>query len=194
VARRHQWRALDAQRDAARRLNRDIASVRAYRPIMATDLMLPAGLAPSNLHLRSSVTARLVENDVFDIAKRASAIDPRLHIWELSEDDEHAYVVMEHGEDGVERLIFRVSELDARVLERLRYIMAVPLSERFAALEKDELRHAEQRKQDELDELYENLGGQMRHDLARCGFTGPLPMSAPLRNPTAMRHRHNGRH
>jgi hypothetical protein len=160
---------------------------------MPSEILLPTGLAPSNLHLRPTVTAQYVEGDIFDIANRVKAIDANLHVVQLTEDDEHAYAIMEHCNDGVERLVFSVPVLDARVLDRLRYLMAVPVTERVAALEADERRSEAQREQDDLDELYDRLGGPVRHEMARCGFTAPLPASYPMRNRTAMRHR-RGRH
>jgi hypothetical protein len=164
---------------------------------MATDLLLPSGLAPSNLHLRPTVKASFVTSDLYDICQRVKEISPRIHVFELTDDatGDRGWSIMEHCDDGVERLIFRVGPghpidaLDGRVLERLRYILSVPLSERFAALEADEIKTEAQRQDDELEELYEKFGGEMRHELARCGFTGPLPASYRPMNATARRHR-----
>lgn len=156
---------------------------------MATDLLLPSGLAPTNLHLRPSVKAAYVTHDLYDIAKQMREIDPNLYAVQLEEFDDCAYAIMEHCDDGLERLVFRVPALDGRVIAKLRHLMAVPLHERMALVEAEERRSERENKANELDELYERFGGQMRHDLARCGFTEPLPESAPLRNKTAMRHR-----
>lgn len=137
---------------------------------MASDLMLPSGLAPSNLHLRPGVNARYVENDIFDIAKRVRAVDESLHIIELEEDGRVVYAIMEHGRDGIERLVFRVSELDGRVVERLRYLMAMPLHERLDKLEEEELRANASKHEDDMDELYERVGRPMWTELEKCGF------------------------
>ncbi len=146
---------------------------------MATDLLLPTGLAPSNLHLRHGVTTTVLTSDTFDICERMKHIDTNLFAVQLVENDTCGYAIMEHCGDGIERLVFRTSALDGRVLEKLRYLMAMPLSERLDKLEADEY-EAETARQDEAsDELYETLGGPMRHEMARCGFTGPLPESYP---------------
>lgn len=156
---------------------------------MPSDLLLPAGLAPSNLRLRASVKAMYVTHDMFDIAKQMREIDRRLYAVQLAEDDEANYAIMEHCDDGVERLVFRVDALDGRVLERLRYLMAVPLHERLAAIEAEERAFEAARREAEREDLYERVGGPMRHELARCGFTGPMPESYRLMNATARRSR-----
>jgi hypothetical protein len=59
-----------------------------------------------------------VEDDVLSIVRQVREIDPRIHIYYNEQTGK--YDLVEHCLDGVERLIFSVSELDPRVLSRLR--------------------------------------------------------------------------
>lgn len=137
---------------------------------MARDLILPDRLAPSNLHLRPAVKARYVTGDLYDIAQRMREVDATLYAVELSEADEHSYAIMEDCEDGMQRLVFKVRELDGRVLEKLRYLMARPLAERIALVDAENHRLDAQRQDDELEQLYEDLGAPMWRELEQCGF------------------------
>lgn len=137
---------------------------------MASDLMLPSGLAPSNLHLSGNGSARFVESDMFDIAKRLTEIDRSLHVFEIVEGDQHVYAVMEHCADGEERLVFKAEVLDARILDKVRYLFSVPFEHRFAEAEAEEARANAQFQEDQLDELYERVGRPMWTELDACGF------------------------
>lgn len=137
---------------------------------MSSSLILPSRTAPTNLHLRDSVQTRYVDGDLYDIAKRLAELSKDLFIVEMSEHDAHAYAIMEHCADGVERLVFKVKELDARVLDRVREIMHVPFEHRFAAAAADVDRHEAAQKENELDELYERVGRPMLTQLEHDGF------------------------
>jgi hypothetical protein len=141
---------------------------------MATNLMLPDGFAPSNLHLRSSVKVRYIDGDMFNICERLAEIDPRLFIVELSDDevDGAKYVIMEHCDDGVARMAIpeRLKELDARVLERVQYILNVPWEHRLAAIEAENEAYEKAHHEQILDEMYEKMGGQFRWQLEHDGF------------------------
>lgn len=137
---------------------------------MATSLSLPSHTAPSNLHLRPSVQTRFVDSDMFDIAKRLDELSKALYIVEMTEYDDHAYAIMEHCVDGIDRLVFKVDALDARVIDRVREIMGVPFEHRFAVAEAAEDKHNAERKDNELEELYENLGRPMLTQLEHDGF------------------------
>lgn len=132
-------------------------------------LILPGDFAPSNLHLLPGQSTRFVEGDVFNIAERVKEVDPSLHIVQL-DSREYPYAVMEHCQDGVERLVFKCKALDNRVVERLRYLMARPFDERFAELEREEFKFEQDRKEAELERLYHELGDPMRYQLERDGF------------------------
>lgn len=113
----------------------------------------------------------MVESDMYDICNRVKEIDPSLFIVLLqSQEKGYVYAIMEKCEDGVERLVYKVKELDERVLERLRYLMKYPLTERMAELEKEEYKMKRDAKEDEIEELYERMGAPMQHQLVRDGF------------------------
>src|SRR5258706_7020038 len=108
-----------------------------------TDLLLPDGLRPTNLHLLPGSKARFVSNDMFHIAERIREISPRLYILELEEKSaegrKFGYAIMEQCRDGVDRLIFRRGKggLDATVMDRLRMLMSQDLHTRLAILDKE---------------------------------------------------------
>lgn len=125
---------------------------------------------PTNLRLPPEAAAMAVESDMYAICERVREISPRLFIVLIADSRSHAYAIMEQCEDGVDRLIFRVKELDGRVLNRLREILAMPLQERLAKLEKDEYRHREEAAEHQFEELYERLGRPMWAQLEHDGF------------------------
>src|SRR6266496_5894643 len=102
---------------------------------MASTLILPEGTRPTNLHLNSETDkVRHVTSDMFNIANRIGEISPRLYILEVErntkESQSWGFMIMEHCEDGVDRLVFGATKngmeakdgggLDGRILERLR--------------------------------------------------------------------------
>lgn len=138
---------------------------------MSTTLILPDRYAPTNLHLRPSVKTRYVESDLFDIAARLRGIDASLYIVQLEEGQKHSFAIMEHCVDGVDRLIFRVAELDARVLDRIGYLMHVDFETRYKIAEDEVHEYEADKKENELEELYENLGRQMHTQMVHDGFS-----------------------
>lgn len=145
---------------------------------MSTALTLPDGVRPSNLHLGPGTQHVAVEADMYGICERIKEVDPSLHVVLLSSDDKWCFAIMELCADGVERLVFKVKELDERVIAKLRRLMALPLKQRLARLEKDEFKFYADKKERELDELYEQLGRPMWTQLERCGFI-QRPVSYP---------------
>lgn len=139
---------------------------------MARSLILPDSTRPTNLHLRPSVRVRHIDSDLFDVCQRVRGISEDLYLVEMSEGDEYAFAVMERCADGIDRLVFKTAELDARVLEKLRYLMAKPLPERLAEIEKMEYKHERDEEEAEHERLYETLGGPMLRELDRNGFLG----------------------
>ena len=138
-------------------------------------------MAPSNLHLRPSVKARYIDSDMFDICERLAEIDPRLYIVELTEEDEANYMVMEHCADGVVRAVTPqpVKELDARVLERIRYLMHVPFEHRYAAAERENEKYEQDCHEAELERIYEQMGHVFRRQLWHDGFIDSRGVSYP---------------
>lgn len=149
---------------------------------------MPDGLRPTNLHLRDSVQTRHITSDLYDISGRIAELDPSLFIVEMREDDKFAWSIMEDCADGVARLVFRTNDLDARVLTQLRKIMSVPLQTRLEIAERERAKFEAEEADRQFEELYENVGGPMRHELARNGFLGaPLPMNVRPMNRAARR-------
>lgn len=134
-------------------------------------LMLPSGMAPSNLHLRESVKVTFVESDVYDICHRLAAVSPRLHLWQLEEEgvDYPAWVVTEfvHGQ---EYLVKKYLELDARMVEDVQRMLSIPLEHRVAAAQAEVEASEAAEKQAAIDEMYENVGAKFWNRLERDGF------------------------
>lgn len=125
---------------------------------------------PTNLRLPPDAAAVPVDSDMFNICERVKEISPNLYIILVTDSTDHSFVIMEQAKDGVDYLVFRVSKLDGRVLDKLKYLMAHPLSERLMILEKEEYRLEEERKEREFEELYERVGRPMWTQLEHDGF------------------------
>lgn len=153
---------------------------------MTTTLLLPNRVAPTNLHLREGVQTRYVDSDMYDIGKRMAEISRRLYAIEATENGKVMWIVMEHCEDGVDRLVFRTPHLDARVIAKLQELFTVDLHTRLDMIEKDEYKLEAARKEAELDDLYERIGAPMWTDLEKNGFI-QRPVSYPKRGVTGGR-------
>lgn len=153
---------------------------------MPTTLLLPNRVAPTNLHLRGGVTTRFVDSDMYDIGKRMAEISRRLYAIETEENGRVAWIVMEHCEDGIDRLVFRTPHFDGRVIKKLQELFTVDLHTRLARLEKEQFKFEADRKENELDDLYERIGRPMLTDLDKCGFI-TRPVSYPKRGVTGGR-------
>lgn len=127
---------------------------------------------PQNMRGRYN---RHVDGDVYNIAERIAEIDPSLYIDPIEPpitlgDQTWNFAITEKCADGVERLVFRTECLDARILEHVQYLLHVPFEKRFDEAERREAKLQAEAKENELNELYERIGGPMRVDLERCGF------------------------
>jgi hypothetical protein len=123
-----------------------------------SDLMLPM---PSNVVTRNRMA--VVDSDLFNIAQRVREVDPNLVLL-LDERNEKPWVVMERGADGVERFVKRYSELDNRIVEDLKYMLAVPLNERMERVNR-EIEQADAERQGLKGEKFE----QFAHDFMEAG-------------------------
>lgn len=141
--------------------------------LLMSDLVLPGSMCPTNLILAPNVRAAMVEGDLYNICGRIKEIDPNLFIVQLINDQRDcAFMIMEHCADGVDRMVYKTKELDARILHKCEYMRSVPFEHRFKMIEK-EIDEEEQRRRDEESErLYEMVGEPMRAEFERCGFTG----------------------
>lgn len=168
---------------------------------MSTSILLPGGSVPTNLHLNPNTDkVRLVTSDMYHICERIREISPALYILELERETEegrkYGFAIMEHCVDGVDRLVIRCSKdkLDKRQLDRLGYIMSLDLHARLEVLDVERERWEAEQHDNELEKLYEQMGGQMHRDLARNGFIDTFPTSYRPLNRTARRHlQHRGR-
>lgn len=141
---------------------------------MPGTLILPGTAKPHNLTLPSDAVMRPIESDLYNICQQVAELSPHLHVIEISSEktNSHTYAIMEHCEDGWERLVFKVrsDELDGRVIKKLRRIMAVPFEQRFqeAAKEIDDWEREQEEKLQ--DDWYERLGRPMWTQLEHDGF------------------------
>lgn len=150
---------------------------------------------PENLRGRFGT---YVTSDVYHIAERlwelGRAVNTKLYVSHLDPPvtqfgRTYHFCISEIGEDGVERFVKRVQELDARCVTDCERMLHIPFEKRFVEAEKLEEKWAEEEKERQLDELYERMGGNMRIQLERCNFIDPWgPKYAPM-NRTARRHR-----
>lgn len=151
---------------------------------MTKSLILPTTNLPLNLSLPPGTTATYVDADMFDICERVREISPSLLIvlLEHSGTDTMAYAIMEQCADGAARLIFKVPQLDGRVLDKLRELMAVPFEERYRRVEEENHRFEQAEHENAMDQLYEDMGRPMWTELERCGFI-QRGVSYPKRRP-----------
>lgn len=136
---------------------------------------IPGSAAPNNLHFAADVRATIVESDLYNICERIKEIDPRLFIVVLDSryNEGYSFSIMEHCEDGVDRLIWRVKELDQRVLHKAEYLRSIPFEQRFEEAEKLEAKMKAEGDAESFNELYENLGRPMLRQLEHDGFIDP---------------------
>lgn len=149
-------------------------------------LVLPETARPANLLVSPGVRPRVLTSDLYDICRRVAELDPSLFVVELASDDPRPYrwIIMERCRDGVDRMALRVreGELDGRVIDRLREILAVPLDERVRRLER-ELDEWERKQHDErLDETIDRLAPVMQKAMHDSNIAaGPRPVSFPAK-------------
>lgn len=135
-------------------------------------MSLAIPIQPSNLRLSRKIP---IDSDVFNICERVKELDPRLTIHAYDPpvhvgDKTYNYGISEQCDDGVERLVYRVEALDGRIIEHLQYLLHVPFERRFAIAERLADAAEEERKEADLDELYETMGRPMLTQLEHDGF------------------------
>lgn len=133
---------------------------------------LALSIRPDNFRAPPGV---MIESDVFGVCERMKELDKNLFLYALDPPVEFAgktyrFSVTEMCVDGVERLVQRFEELDARIDKKLAYMLHVPFEKRLAEAEQQEAKAEQQRKDDELTKLYEGVGRPMLTDLEKCGF------------------------
>lgn len=150
---------------------------------MPSALALPEGYAPSNLHLAPSVQTRFVDGDMFDICKRIAHVSRALFIVQLTDrkGKDCTYVIMEKGLDGGAYMVLKTKELDARVIERVEYLLRVPFDQRFEEAERLERQAEERIRQEAIDETYEAVGHAFQRQLWHDGFIEHRKTSYPTK-------------
>lgn len=120
------------------------------------------------LNLRSEAT--MVESDVYDICNRVREIDPDLTIHVNPDGHRFKFSVQHVDKVGNEYFVCGADELDARLVDRIQYMLHVPFEKRYAEVSayEDKLR-ADLDKQ-QWDKFYENMGQRMFRQLATDGF------------------------
>jgi len=152
------------------------------KPNPAADIILPNGIKPSNLHLPPGTKIEYIHSDVFNICARLKEIDSSLYVVLLSNSDLEQYVwaIMEDCRDGEQRLVFKAKELDARVLDRLHKLMALPLKDRIAKIDQENKKREAEREELRKEAMIENVALPMYRELESTGFL-QRPVSYPKR-------------
>lgn len=144
-------------------------------------LLIPDSAAPSNLHVPKGTKVKVIDSDLYGICERVKEIDPNLFIILLEGDSGANFSIIEKCKDGVDRLVFRVKELDGRVIKKLQRLMGMDLMERLAELEKMEYEAEAKQKEEEFEDLYQKVGEPMRRQLWHDGFIDHRGKSYPTR-------------
>jgi hypothetical protein len=79
-------------------------------------------------------TVEMVSSDLYGIAQRIKEIDRNLTLV-FHKGHKRPWVVMELCADGEERFVSRYEKADARILDDLRRMLAIPYMQRLDALE-----------------------------------------------------------
>jgi hypothetical protein len=102
-----------------------------------------------------------IEDDVLDIARRLKAIHPSLHLY-WNEQGEY-FVIYELCEDGRERLVTTVKELDSRLIEHFEMLASESWD---PVAEMDRMDDAaEAAKKDAFAERVGEIGERLHHAL-----------------------------
>lgn len=141
---------------------------------------------PTNLSLPPGTGVAYVDSDVFDICNRVKEVDPNLKVVVYEgQEDKYTHGIVEDTRDGI-KLVFKIGpasketpELDGRVIRKLVRLQSVPLNERLKLIEKEEAAYEREWKENQLDELYENLGRPMWTQLEHDGFIDSRGISYP---------------
>lgn len=113
---------------------------------------------------------RMVDSDLYNICERIKEVSNRLFIVEADDNASHSFVIMEHCDDGVDRMVYKTDELDDRVIKKCQYMLGVPFDQRMKKLEEDNAKWEAEQRENELEMLYEKLGRPMWTQLDHDGF------------------------
>lgn len=158
-------------------------------------LAIPGSARPTNLHLTPEQIHWDLDADTLHwLEHLPDAVEggDRLFVL-IHKDHDEPFVIVEHADDGSDMFVMRTAHLDERTYERLRYMRQVPLDKRIERLDRIAADWEREDMENRTEEMYERFGGDMRWQLYRDGFIDSPGVSMPLRNPTAKRHRAEGR-
>jgi hypothetical protein len=144
------------------------------KPAGMDELHVP--INPSNIKTGGRFHVEGVTGDMYNIAEQLRELNPSLFINIIEDRAPNAqfpitYVIMERTSRGSEEVVFKCHALDGRVLEHVRYLLRVPFEHRFAEAEKELDKYEADEAELHLDELTEDVGLPMLHELKRLGFT-----------------------
>lgn len=116
---------------------------------------------------------QLVESDVFNICNRIKEIDPRL-VVRLRDGHAKPWVVLEITDDGIERWVAAYEELNASILDDLRYMAAVPLEDRVARVEREIEASNKELEKGMSDETFEKFAWDFNKALRQSNMSDPV--------------------
>ena len=122
-----------------------------------------------------------LDDDVLSIVRQVREMYGQKISIELIPDAPEPYAFVEHGEDGVDRLVFTCNELDGRALERL---LRSDSHSRLYVDPYDESEKAHDALQDAKDERSKEqlreVAEEMAYSLKREGRASRLPLTVGL--------------
>jgi hypothetical protein len=122
-----------------------------------------------------------LEDDVLSIVRQVREVYDRRITIELLPESREPYAFVEHCEDGVDRLIFTVEELDARALDRLLRSDSHSRGYQDVYDEAERAHDALQEAKDEHSkELIREHGEHIAYALKREGRAESLPLTVGL--------------
>lgn len=122
---------------------------------------------PANLRIRAGTKMTIVESDVYNVCRRIKEIDPSLYVV-LQEGHDKPWVVMEMCHDGECRMVSRYAELDSRIIDDLRRMLAIPFDKRIETLQKQ--LDAENEAASKNPEQWERFIWDIGRTLQTCNF------------------------
>lgn len=158
-------------------------------------LILPGTNRPTNLHLTPDQMRWELDGDTLAWLKNLPLEvegGDRLYVL-IQEQNREPFIIMEKDirqDDGTYRdqFVLRTDRLDRRTYDRLRRARQIPLMKRLEWAQQENERYEAQHREEEMDELYETLGGPMLRELDRASFLGaPRGESYPKRGPAHRR-------
>lgn len=148
-------------------------------------VIIPGSARPNNLVYDGA--ALMLEGDVLNICERVRkevSEDLFIVIAQPERPDGKNFIVMERTKDG-DKMVKRYEALDSRIIEDLQYMIKVPFEHRIKLLEQENEAYEAAQKEEQLEELYEDVGRRMWTQLEKDGFINTRPVSFPKKGVTS---------